>query len=184
MCTFFFRVDSFILTFDLYSTLRSSSEYLRFDLDHDEVVVVSRKDAMECSAEILETHCIPAAKSIGPLPSNLQYKEKDANKLRPKKFPNPKRNVKVPVPGDGRANGLPKRNQNKRAARKPNKRFGDKNAMENGAENSTGDSGGHSMTENKSTSTSPQDFRTLSPHQTVAKSASNGDAPPAAVQEK
>lgn len=42
-------------------------EYLRFDLDHDEVVVVSRKEAMECSAEILATHCIPAPHSIGPL---------------------------------------------------------------------------------------------------------------------
>lgn len=45
-----------------------TTDFLRFDLD-DEIVVVEREEALEASAEILETHCIPSASSIGDLPA-------------------------------------------------------------------------------------------------------------------
>ena len=51
-------------------------EYLTFELDHDEVVVVNRRDAIESSQEILETHCIPAVKSIGPMRTKSRSKPK------------------------------------------------------------------------------------------------------------
>ena len=44
-----------------------TEDFLRFDLD-DEIVVVHREEALKASAEILETHCIPSACSIGELP--------------------------------------------------------------------------------------------------------------------
>ncbi|CAN8069415.1 unnamed protein product [Agarophyton chilense] len=44
-----------------------TADFLRFDLD-DEIVVVGRQEAIDASAEILETHCIPSACSIGELP--------------------------------------------------------------------------------------------------------------------
>lgn len=154
------------------------SEYLRFDLDHDEVVVVSRKDAIECSAEILETHCIPAAKSIGPLASNSHHKDKDGNKLRGKKHPSAKRNGKPSGPGDHRANGLPKRNQNKRASRKPNKKFGgEKNGYENGADNAVvGGDDNQSTSENKSLQSPPAEPRRMLPA-AAAKGESEATVP-------
>ncbi len=111
------------------------SEYLRFDLDHDEVVVVSRKEALECSAEILETHCIPAPYSIGPLPVSSSQKDKSVRgnqKKGHKKHVGPR----ATHTGDTRpprANGMPKRNQNKRNPKKPNKKYWEKKeTAENG----------------------------------------------------
>lgn len=45
----------------------TQEEYFRFDLENHEVVVVSRRRAQESENEILETHGIPAASSIGDI---------------------------------------------------------------------------------------------------------------------
>ena len=38
-------------------------QYLRFELDHDILVVLRTKEAHAATRDILETHCIPSAKS-------------------------------------------------------------------------------------------------------------------------
>lgn len=46
----------------------ATDEYLSFELDYDEVVVVHREKALAATQDILDTHSIAAARSIGPLP--------------------------------------------------------------------------------------------------------------------
>jgi hypothetical protein len=41
----------------------SAEEYLRFELDHDVLVVLRARDAHAATKDILLTHCIPSAKS-------------------------------------------------------------------------------------------------------------------------
>ncbi|KAA8490595.1 Protease Do-like 9 [Porphyridium purpureum] len=43
----------------------TKDEYLRFDLEYNECIVLHRDRAVEASRAILTTHCIPSAKSIG-----------------------------------------------------------------------------------------------------------------------
>jgi len=46
----------------------AKSEYITFDLDYDECVVLHREKALAATQAILDTHSIAAARSIGPLP--------------------------------------------------------------------------------------------------------------------
>lgn len=46
----------------------ATTDYLSFELDYDECVVVHREKALAATQDILDTHSIAAARSIGPLP--------------------------------------------------------------------------------------------------------------------
>ncbi|KAI0564464.1 serine-type endopeptidase isoform 1 [Gracilaria domingensis] len=75
-----------------------TDDFLRFDLD-DEIVVVGRQEAIDASAEILETHCIPSACSIGELPPVPS--ESDKRQTTERQSP-----VAASKEGDGKKNDL------------------------------------------------------------------------------
>ena len=79
---------------------------------------MSRKEAIECSAEILETHCIPAPYSIGDLSKNTGPKRESTA------LPNLKMTAQESGTGEGCSKGKAqvKRTGN-RASRRPPKRF-------------------------------------------------------------
>lgn len=50
---------------DLVKVVESSTEqYLRFDLDYNQVVILDKKEALAATASILEQHCIPSDRSV------------------------------------------------------------------------------------------------------------------------